>query len=279
MPMFRKFFEGWYFKHQNKNSTVSVIPGICHDKAFIQIVTDEGPYNIDFDKKDFKKDKNIKIGNNTFSFNGINIDVKKADLKVKGKINYYNFTPIKYDIMVPFKFFPMQCRHGIISMHHKLSGYLDINDKHFDFTDGTGYIEKDSGCSFPKLYAWIHSNDFDEKCSITVAVADIPFLGFHFEGLICVVHYKGEEYRIATYNGGKVLECNKNKIVITNKNFRLEVDIQNHNPHALFSPVYGQMKGIIKESLSCKAKFRFFENKNLIFDMKSTRASCEFFGY
>ena len=164
-------------------------------------------------------------------------------------------------------------------MSHDLSGYLDINDKHFDFTNGTGYIEKDSGCSFPKRYAWVHSNDFNEKCSITAAVADIPFLGFHFEGLICVVHYKEKEYRIATYNGGKVLECNKDKIVFANKSFRLEVCIQNHKSHALYSPIKGKMSGIIKESPSCRARFKFFEYGRLVFDMESSKASCEFVGY
>jgi len=277
--MFRKFFEGWYFKHQNKNDTISIIPGVCYDKTFIQIVTDEGPYNIDFDKRDFSKGKTIKIGSNIFSFDEINIDINKPNLKIKGKINYSNLTPIKYDIMGPFKFFPMQCRHGIISMHHDLSGYLNINGRYFDFTNGVGYIEKDSGCSFPKCYAWVHSNDFDEECSITAAVADIPFLGFHFEGLIFVVHYKDKEYRIATYNGGKVLECNKNKIVVGNKNFRLEIYIQNHKSHALYSPVKGQMSGIIKESPSCKARFKFFENNNLIFDLESPKTSCEFVRY
>ncbi|MDR2074532.1 MAG: hypothetical protein LBP36_04170 [Oscillospiraceae bacterium] len=276
--MFRKFFEGWYFKHQNKNDTISIIPGVCHDKAFIQIVTDEGSYNIDFDKNEFSKGENIKIDKNIFSFSGMEIDINKPDFKIKGKINYSNLTPIKYDIMGPFKFLP-QCRHGIISMHHSLNSYVDINDRHFDLNGGTGYIEKDSGCSFPERYAWVHSNDFYENCSVTAAIADIPFLGFHFEGLICIIHYKNKEYRIATYNGGKVLKCKKDKIVVGNKNLKLEICTQSRKSHALFSPIQGEMSGIIKESPSCKARFKFYENNNLIFDMESPKASCEFVGY
>ncbi|MCL2313101.1 MAG: hypothetical protein FWC41_11595 [Firmicutes bacterium] len=68
--MLNNFFEGWYFKHQNKNETVSIIPGICSDKAFIQIITYENSCNVDFDKNNFSKIKNkfIKIDKNIFSF-------------------------------------------------------------------------------------------------------------------------------------------------------------------------------------------------------------------
>ena len=32
-----------------------------------------------------------------------------------------------------------------------------------DFTNGVGYIEGDSGTSFPESYVWVHCNDFSEK--------------------------------------------------------------------------------------------------------------------
>ena len=78
--------------------------------------------------------------------------------------------------MGPFKYFPMECRHGIISMRHTLEGRLKLNGKEIDFTNGLGYIEKDSGRSFPSSYVWVQANDFDEPCSIMASVADIPFL-------------------------------------------------------------------------------------------------------
>ena len=48
------------------------------------------------------------------------------------------------DRMGPFKYFPMECRHRIISMRHTLEGRLKLNGKEIDFTNGLGYIEKDS---------------------------------------------------------------------------------------------------------------------------------------
>ena len=276
--MFKNFFEGWYFKHQNEYETVAIIPGISAFSSFIQIITNDNSYNINFSKNQFIKNKNTKIliDNNIFSLKEINLDIKTTDFNVRGKINYYNLTPINNNIMGPFKFLPLECRHGIISMHHKINGTLEISGKIFDFTNGKGYIETDKGYSFPKHYVWIQTNDFDEKCSIMVAIANIPFLGFSFIGIICVVYYQDIEYRIATYNGAKILECTKNKIKIFNKNLRLEIDIPTYSGHSLYSPIQGKMIGIIKESPSCKARFRFYKANKLIFDMISTKTSCEF---
>lgn len=278
MQMFKNFFEGWYFKHQNKNCTVSIIPGISVSEAFIQIITDQNSYNVNFPKSHFIKGKHIQIGNNFFSFDGIRLDINTKGLNIQGEILYNNLTSLKSDIMGPFQFLPMTCRHGIISMHHEVKGKLKINDSIFDFTDGKGYIEKDSGRSFPESYLWLQSNDFDEKCSVMVAVADIPVFGFRFKGLICAVYYKGQEYRIATYNGGKILKCTENKIIICNKKFRLDVDISGRIGFDLNAPVNGSMDKVIKESPSCHADFKFFQNNSLVFNMHSSKTSFEFVG-
>jgi hypothetical protein len=81
----------------------------------------------------------------------------------------------------------MECHHGIVSMKHDVQGKVAFNGEEMDFNDGVGYIETDSGVSFPEGYTWIHSNDFNENCSIMAAVAKIPFLKRHFWGCICVV--------------------------------------------------------------------------------------------
>ncbi len=270
------FFEGWYFKHQNKEDTLCFIPGISNENAFIQIITNEKSYNINFDKKEFQKEEIIKIHNNIFSFNGLKIDIKDPEMKISGEINYENLTPLKSDVMGFFKYFPMQCRHGIISMHHNLKGYIDINNQHIEFADGLGYIEKDSGRSFPKNYIWIQSNDFKEKCSVIVSIADIPFVGFEFRGFICAVWYQGKEYRMATYNGAKIISCTRNEVIIKNNKCRLEIYISGGNSHSLNAPSSGKMTRKISEMPSCKATFRFFYKSDILFDFDSEKTSCEF---
>ena len=274
--MSKNFFEGWYFKHQNSLQTLAIIPGISSSGAFIQFITNDASYNIDFPKSQFVKGDKVIISNNVFSFNGINLNIKTEKLNVKGKITYSNLTPLKNDIMGPFKFFPMKCRHGVISMHHYTNGQIEINEERFDFSHGTGYIEKDSGNSFPNSYAWVQSNDFNKKCSIMVAVADVPFCGLHFRGVICAIYYKGKEYRIATYNGGKILRCEKNNISICNKTLRLDINIHENKSFILKSPINGKMLKTIKEIPSCKAAFKLTENNKLVFYMESPNTSCEF---
>lgn len=274
--MSKNFFEGWYFKHQTHENTVCFIPGISSENAFIQVITDENSYNINFDKSEFHKGKIIKVANNTFSLEGLKLDIDKPEIKISGQIYYKNLTPLRNDIMGPFKFFPMQCRHGIISMHHDLSGYININNQNFDFTNGVGYIEKDSGTSFPKNYIWVQSNNFAEKCSIMVSIADIPFMGFKFKGFICSVWYEGEEYRMATYTGAKVILCTQNKIIIESRKHRLEVSILEQNGYDLYAPDMGKMTRKIRETPSCRARFKFFTKNNLIFDFESEKTSCEF---
>lgn len=277
--MFKSFFEGWYFKHQNNLETVSIIPGVCDSNSFIQIITDSSSYNVNFPKNQIKNHESILVGNSIFSFNGITLNIETKDFSAKGEIKYQELTPLKKDIMGPFRFLPLECRHGVISMHHKIEGNLEINGKNFDFKNGIGYIEKDSGYSFPKRYVWTQSNDFDEKCSIMAAIAEIPFCGFHFQGIICVIYYKGHEYRIATYNGAKVIECSKEKIEISNQNLRLEIFISKYDGHELHAPVCGKMSNIVKEAPSCNVRFKLFESKELIFDLQSNKTSCEFVGY
>jgi len=58
---------------------------------------------------------------------------------------------------IPF----MECKHGIVSVNHKISGTLRIDNELIDLNEGKGYIEKDWGTSFPEAWIWIQSNNFN----------------------------------------------------------------------------------------------------------------------
>lgn len=50
----KRYFEGWYFKHQSEDFSIAFIPGININKngykyAFIQIITESESYNIDYE--------------------------------------------------------------------------------------------------------------------------------------------------------------------------------------------------------------------------------------
>jgi tocopherol cyclase len=58
------------------------------------------------------------------------------------------------------------------------TGRVLLNGRELNFTGGKGYIEGDSGRSFPKSYTWVQCNDFTVECSIMVSVVHIPFASY-----------------------------------------------------------------------------------------------------
>ena len=280
------YFAGWYFKHQSKNYSISFIPGININKngdryAFIQVITENSSYNINYDFYDFSisKDKNtIKIKDNIFSLSGIIVNIKDENINIKGKLTYKDITKIKGNIMGPFSYFPfMECIHGVLSLNHSVEGNLKVNNEQIKFINAKGYIENDSGKSFPKSYLWVQSNYFmKNNASIMVSIADIPFLGFEFKGCIAIVYYEGKEYRLATYNGVKIISYNEKGLIIKRGPYKLEVEIKNLSPQKLLAPNSGDMIRKIKENISCNANFKFYKNDGLIFDLDSNKTSFEY---
>ncbi len=259
-----KKFEGYYFKHQKNGKILAIIAGYSSKDSFIQIIAENISYFFSYPLAHMKKGKGLIIEHNCFSKRGIALNIEEQGLSIKGTIYYHNLTPLKYNIMGPFSLLPMECSHQILSMHHSLSGKLDFNGSTLDFRGGTGYIEGDCGFSFPKHYLWCHCNDFPQKCSITVSIADIPFAGFHFNGCIAVVWMNGREYRLATYLGVKILEWNESCLRIKQDYYYLEIYFKNTNGHELLAPVHGGMERKIKESVTCLASFRFYERGRIL---------------
>ncbi len=267
------YFKGYYFKHQKGDKTFAIIPGTSDSGSFIQAITNNRSYNYTFPDITFGKE--IIVGKNRFGFDGIEIDTEN----IKGSLAYTGLTPLKYDIMGPFSLFPMECRHGILSLHHKLSGQLTIDGENYDFNNGTGYIEMDSGTSFPKRYLWIQCNDFHDyhgKSCIFASIADIPFMGFNFLGCICIVFHNNKEYRFATYKGVKILHHSQNGLVLQQGRYRLEIDISMKTHSPLYAPIKGQMTNIIHESNNSQARFRLYKKNILVMNRESSNVSFEY---
>jgi len=276
-----KYFEGWYFKHQANGKSLAVIPGRAADEAFIWVITHEKSFHIKYPLSEYRADYNkksmtqVKVGNNVFSTSGVVLDISRDDISLSGTIDYSYLVPIDGNIMGPFQYVPMECTHGIISMNHALSGSAVLNGETLDFNNGKGYIESDSGRSFPSAYTWAHCNAFDANCSIMASVARIPFYGLRFWGCIAVVWLNGKEYRLATYNGVKILRCEPGIIMLKRGKSRLNIDIKLQDGQALPAPQDGLMSRIIKENLQCTARFQFIHGEDCLFDSDSHFASYE----
>lgn len=291
----KNYFEGWYFKNINYERGISFIPGInisdLGAKAFIQIITSNKSYFVNYNIKDFKFNYNpfgIKIGNNSFSKQGININIedKSQNLKIYGNIKYYNSKNINTsifapNIMGPFSYIPfMECNHAIISMQNTINGCININDETIQFNNNKGYIEKDWGCSFPKSYIWCQGNNFQKtNASFMFSVADIPLKLFTFKGLICVLLIDDKEFKFTTYNNAKLVEyeITDDSFNVTFKRDLYIVNIKSkyNKGLKLAAPVKGKMTKDIFESICASVTVTLKKEKEIIFSDTSNMCGLE----
>ncbi len=276
------YFCGWYFKCLSHTQALAFIPAIHKSKSnrscSIQIITDTGAWNIDFPYNAFRKDKkgfNVYVGENYFGTTGIKVCIHTSNIDIRGEIKFGAFSPIKYDIMGPFCYFPfMECRHKIVSMMHSVNGSFLINGIKYDFNDALGYIEGDSGYSFPEKYAWTQCH-FDDG-SLMLSVANIPLGMLRFTGIICIIQWQGHEYRLATYLGAKVIKIVSGHIIIKQGNYIFEVKLIDKSSYPLRAPVKGSMKRMIHESAVCHASYCFKHKDEILFSFESYKASFEY---
>lgn len=289
------YFEGWYFKNTNSKKGISFIPGINineqEKKAFIQIITNDSSYFVNYNIEDFKYNSKpfyIKIGNNFFSKSKIHIDIKdKAqNLIVFGDIRYtesqnINTNFLNPNIMGPFSYIPfMECNHAILNMKTTANGFININNDKIKFENSIGYMEKDWGSSFPKSYIWCQGNNFKKSnASFMISIADIPFKNFHFNGVICDLIINNEEFKFTTYNNAKIVEyyvdSNFLNIILKKGNYYFNINSEYNTGAKLFAPVKGKMEKDIFESISTTIRVTLRKDDVVIFSDISTNCGLE----
>lgn len=276
----KDYFCGWYIKCQGSFQTVAFIPAYHISDGVktcsLQVITDDRSWYADYPIEQFHMDeKGVTIGPNVFTKQGCKLDIRIPELTITGELSFGEFTPLAYDIMGPFKYVPfMQCRHSVFSMKHRVRGELWINGESWKLTVGECYIEGDRGRSFPREYLWTQcSNPWG---SIMLSVADIPFCGFHFNGVICAIHYRGREYRLATYLGAKAVRIQNGEVIIRQGRKTLTVRRMQDRGKPLAAPVGGDMKRTIRESPSCRVFYHYQEKGKTVFKFISEVASFEY---
>ncbi|NCB41319.1 MAG: hypothetical protein EOM59_01665 [Clostridia bacterium] len=299
----KKYFEGWYYKliSQDYHTVLAVIPGIsigesaCESHSFIQVIdaiTGISEY-FEFPYAEFKSNERyfeVVIGENYFSECGINLNLENERLKLCGSLSFsdlvkYPSTFLSPGIMGPFAFVPkMECYHGIVNIHHKISGELTINHSILNMNGGEGYIEKDWGSSFPDSWIWIQGNHFEQsKASFMLSIANIPWLGRSFTGLIAFLHVEGQFYKIATYNGGKIDYINIQTPYVSGKIHNtkhiLQFEAKQSNVGILKAPKRGIMQREITESITSEVALTLSDIKgHCIFQGKSQWVGMEISG-
>lgn len=281
----KHYFEGWYYKHVDKDekNILSIIPGVSYEDsrekshAFIQIIDGEKhqTHYISYPIGDFRYSKKtflIEIGRNVFSDKGINLNIDEKDINIHGSLSYHERVPWHSSLMSPnsmgwYGFIPvMECYHGVLSMHHSISGSIAINGNEMCFDSGKGYMEKDWGTSFPSSWIWLQSNHFDsEEISFMLSVAKIPWHGKSFTGFIVGLWCKGILYRFATYTGAKLegLKYLNGQIEmqIADRSYRLIIKACQGHTGNLQAPVKGAMVGSVQESINARMDILLVDKK------------------
>ena len=275
-------FCGWYFRCRSGDRTVALIPA-AHTangvrSGSLQIISDAGNWLIPFSRENIRvsPDKpRAVLGKSVFRENGVWLDLYTDRLSVAGELRFGPLSTLRYDVMGPFRYVPfMECRHSVASMQHTINGSLRINETDYSFRDGMGYIEGDRGHSFPQQYAWTQC--FFESGSLVLSVAEIPLGPLRFTGVICVIHFQGREYRLATYLGAKAEKIRDGEIIIRQGRLALTAALLEKNAYFLKAPASGAMTRSIRENVSCRAKYRFSVEGRTVFAFETEKAAFEF---
>ena len=259
--------------------------------SFIQIITKSNSYFLNYSFEDFSFSNSpffVKIANNFFSLDEINVDISDSFhmLNIEGNIYFSNHKTIDNNffapnIMGPFSYFPfMECNHAVLSMKSNVSGSLYLNGDLINFDNGVSYIEKDWGTSFPKSYIWCQSNEFLAfPANFMLSIANIPLGNFNFNGIISDISFKNKEYKFATYYGAKLKKYNVNNnsisIEIQQGNKTLSVSSLSENSNFLLAPSKGKMNKEILESISSKIDVQIKEKDKILFSNSSFNSGLE----
>lgn len=274
-------FYGWYFRCQSDASTMAVIPAVHISgnirSCSIQVITEKGAWNKTFPIQQFRINRKkgiMQIGENLFSKKGIRLKIETKDLRVQGLLRFGPFAEPKYDIMGPFRFIPgMECRHSVYSMEHSVGGSLMLNGENLHFDGGKGYMEGDSGTSFPEKYIW--TQHFLDHGSVMLAAATIPLTGLCFRGTVGILRWKGREIRFATYLGASVVKMEENELEVRQGKYRLNVRLLEQKASPLHAPKHGEMTRMVLEDPSCRVEYTLRERKRVLFKVAADRAAFE----
>jgi len=293
-----KYFEGWYYKivDQKEDFAFAIIPGISIDEdgkgaAFIQLMDGKKlqAHYFDYKEQEFEPNSDkfeLSLGGNYFSEHKLTIDLPN----LKGTVELTGTTSWPKSLGAPgimgwYSFVPfMQCYHGVVSLHHSLSGSLVYDDQEISFDNGIGYIEKDWGTSFPKCWIWMQSNHFDKldrKVSLMASVAHIPWLGKYFIGFLVGFYLGDKLYKFATYTGAKrTTRINGDQVELTFSQGKHKLEIIAHKAEGtdLISPISGEMRGKVNESLLATLDIKLYEKGDLIYEGAGRNAGLELGG-
>lgn len=299
------FFEGWYFKivTPDINEVFAFIPGIMKSgkpelsESFIQVLRGcESKLDyIKYAPSDFLAEEDrfsIKVGESTFSLEGMNLKLKGEGFSIRGSLVFKNIVRWPDSLLNPgsmgfYNYLTfMQCYSQVCALTCDAEGFLEINGEHKDFSGGKVYIEKNWGRDFPYAYIWVQCNSFlRENASLTCSIAHIPFLFTSFTGFLIGMYWNGEFYKFTTINRSSLtLDKSSSNLQVEARNslYTLLVSASTKPDEfmLLYAPREDRMIPIAEETLLGNIKVTLRENKSkrLLFEDTGILSGVEFCG-
>ena len=149
-----------------------------------------------------------------------------------------------------------------------------INGESFRFSQAKGYMEGDSGYSFPETYVW--TQHFLKKGSLMLAAASIPLMRLKFTGTVEILFWKGKEYRFATYLGASVRKINDGELLIRQGRYFLKVRFAAQTGGMLSAPQNGKMTRRIRKNIAGTAEYTLMNKGRIVFKEVTDKAAFEY---
>ena len=298
----RRYFEGWYYRVTSADSKrafvfipgVSLAPDPSDSHSFIQYIdgqTGRSGY-VRYALEEFRPEPgrlDVRVGASRFRLDRVELDLQDGDFSVRGTLGLSGIHgwPVRFlapGCMGPFRFVPgLECLHGIVSFDHDLSGSLSVNGRDLDFDSGRGYIEKDWGHSMPRAWIWLQTNNFGKRrACLTVSIANVPWLGSSFTGMVAALWFDNRLHPFTTWNRSRLsrLETGERlRVRIENRGEALELEAETPPGAELASPESGAMSGRIRETLDAEVRVRLLgRDGSCLFEGTGTRAGLETVG-
>lgn len=296
------YFEGWYCKTvtADLSESWSFILGMATGHAgvgassFVQVIEGRTARTWWFEHplSDFegdRKDLRVRVGGSELSSHGLRLAESGPQGSFSGELGFghlSNFKPrlLSPDIMGPYSFVPlMECRHGLISLDHSLSGSFRADGRQVDLEAGRGYLEKDRGSSMPSSWVWMQSNNFPSTGdSLMFSLATIPWLGSSFPGFLFAASLGGRLLREASYTGARLegLKLDDEGLGLRVLGRRDSFEIRAHRSRGglLRAPVHGALSRRIAESVDASIGLTWRRGGEVLFEGMAPKAGLEVVG-
>lgn len=282
----KNYFENWYFRlvDANKEKVVEILVGKSMGEkgteAFIQIMGEgiEEPICMTYPvEKMINTQKGIQIEENSFGAEGIELNLSSEKFSLKGEMSFHHHKMLKQSfwlpgLMGPFKYLPfLESYHEVICLDHVIMGNLVLNEKTLSFDKGKGYIEKDWGKTFPKVWVWAQCNHFEKHdMAVMIGIARVPiFLEYH-TGFAIPIFYNDKLEVFSNYRGGQIAKLYRYKgyihLIVTQKNMVLDIKIYGSDE---ISCTTSRSTHMIRDVYSCeqsKIEIKMMKDNQVIFE-------------